>query len=138
MRAIATAFAAAAFALCFAAEAGAQGRSAQVGGTYAASFEEVANNCDRKGKTLATASIRVQQSDRKVSLSIPRIPILEGRLGRRGKLRADTGDRPSAEGRFSVSGRIERGELHMVLIAEYYDGDRPLCTQSWSVTGKKK
>lgn len=138
MRVIAATILAAALSWGLPADASAQGRTAQVGGTYAASFEEVANNCERNGKKLAAAPIRVQQDDRAVSVSIPRLPIMKGKLGRRGKLRADTERSRGAEGRFSLSGRVERGQLHLVLIAEYYDGDRPLCTQSWSVSGKKQ
>ena len=41
------------------------------------------------------------------------------------------------DGKFSVAGRVADGSLQLVFIAEYYVKQKPLCTQSWNVTGKR-
>lgn len=109
-----------------------------VAGSYAASFDEVANNCDATGMKLERATVQVTQDGRSIAIGIPKVPTMRGRLGRRGKLRAEVPPGANARGRFAISGRIDDEELHMVFIAEYYRGEKPLCTQSWNVTGRKK
>jgi hypothetical protein len=43
------------------------------------------------------------------------------------------------DGVFTVAGRVtpEDGMLSLTLIGEYQAGGKPLCTQSWSLSGLK-
>jgi hypothetical protein len=42
------------------------------------------------------------------------------------------------DGKFSVTGTVKDGVLQLVLVAEYYNGEKPLCTQSWNASGLEK
>ena len=39
------------------------------------------------------------------------------------------------DGKFSVAGHVDDGVLSLVFVAEYYAQKKPLCTQSWNISG---
>ena len=124
--------------------AAAQGKDAiSIKGTYTVKFEAVANNCSKAGMSLSSATVDVSQpKERSVSVTIPAVPIMSGVVSRGGKFRAAAKRGKTAiqgvAGRFSVAGRVERGTIQFLLIAEYFEGDKPLCTQSWNATGPRQ
>ncbi|HLU64924.1 MAG TPA: hypothetical protein VKZ63_01530 [Kofleriaceae bacterium] len=114
--------------------------TARVAGTYKATFDQVANSCSGVGMNLSSATVEVTQSGRRVTVTIPSVPIMKGTATKAGKFRATVKRGKTAiegvDGRFSVAGRVEKGEIQFLFIAEYFRGKRPLCTQSWNATGK--
>ena len=114
----------------------------RVEGKYAARFDAVANNCSKAGMSLSSATVEVSQpKPRSVSVTIPAVPIMSGVVSRGGKFRAVAKRGKTAiqgvEGRFSVAGRVEKGTIQFLFIAEYFEGDKPLCTQSWNASGPR-
>jgi len=112
-------------------------------GKYATKFEAVANNCAKVGMSLSSATVEVsQQKERGVSVTIPSVPIMSGTVSRGGKFRASARRGKTAiqgvAGRFSVAGRVEKGTIQFLFIAEYFEGDKPLCTQSWNASGPRQ
>lgn len=126
--------------------AAAQGKDAgtpSIKGRYAVKFEAVANNCAKSGMSLSSATVDVSQPrERSVSVTIPSVPIMSGVVSRGGKFRAVAKRGKTAiqgvAGRFSVAGRVEKGTIQFLLIAEYFEGDKPLCTQSWNASGPRQ
>ncbi len=115
----------------------------KVEGKYATKFERVANNCAKAGMSLSSATVDVSQPKaRSVSVTIPAVPIMSGSVSRGGKFRAVAKRGKTAiqgvEGRFSVAGRVEKRNIQFLLIAEYFEGDKPLCTQSWNASGPRQ
>ena len=127
--------------------AAAQSKDApSIKGKYSAKFEPVANNCARAGMSLSSTTVDVSQQpapkDRNVSVTIPSVPIMSGVVSRGGKFRAAAKRGKTAiqgvDGRFSVAGRVEKGTIQFLFIAEYFEGDKPLCTQSWNAHGPRQ
>lgn len=125
--------------------AGAQDRDAppNVEGNYAVKFDQVANNCSKAGMNLSSATVNVSQAKgRNVSVTIPSVPIMGGSVSKGGKFRAVAKRGKTAtqgvDGRFSVAGRVEKRTIQFLFIAEYFEGDKPLCTQSWNATGPRQ
>jgi hypothetical protein len=139
---------AASFALTFLAGAGAAGAQGKdgptrVAGTYSVKFDQVANNCAKAGMSLSSSTVDVSQpKERTVSVTIPSVPIMGGSVSRGGKFRAGAKRGKTAiqgvDGRFSVAGRVEKGTIQFLFIAEYFEGDKPLCTQSWNASGPRR
>ena len=75
-------------------------------------------------------------------VDIERVPLMNGAAPRGGKLRAASKLGPSSiqglDGKFSVAGRVDNGVLQLVFVAEYYVKTKPLCTQSWNVSGLRQ
>jgi len=115
----------------------------KLAGKYTAKFSSVANNCSATGMSLSTASVEVsQEKGRNMSVTIPSVPIMTGLVSRGGKFRAVTKRGKTAiegvDGKFSAAGRVEKGVIHFLFIAEYFRGEKPLCTQSWNATGPRQ
>jgi len=112
----------------------------RVAGTYAATFQEVANNCSGIGMSLRQAPVELSQGkDRDVQVSVPSVPIMRGVVTSAGKFKAEAKRGKTAtqgvDGRFSIAGRVDDKGIQFLFIAEYYRGSAPLCTQSWNATG---
>ena len=119
------------------------GEAVRVAGSYKASFSSVANNCDGVGMNIASAQVELHESaGRKVSVTIPAVPIMKGSVNRAGKFKASVKRGKTAiqgvDGRFSAAGRVAKDNLQLLFIAEYFKGDKPLCTQSWNASGPRQ
>lgn len=127
--------------VCVSPLAGAQDKSKAVTSEYAVEFSKVVDNCGGKGLKLESATLKVSQAGDTLTISIPNIPKLEGKVGRLGKLRANSQNIAMDKGmssRFGINGRVTGNSLRGVFMAEYFKGNKALCTQSFSVKGKSK
>jgi hypothetical protein len=133
MRAKLSAVCAAALLLSLAAVAGAQRAGAD--GRYQVAFEEVVDTCSGAGRTLTKATVEVRSGDQGLRLTVPGLPTMTGKIKRGTKFKVD-----AREGgiKLSATGRAEGGELQFVLIVEHYEGDKPVCTQSWNASGPRR
>lgn len=119
-------------------------RSARADGTstYQVTYLQVANDCNKDGLTLSKGEVVLKGgSGDTFTVTVPGVPVMKGTRTTSGKFKAESRgatDRPGVQGKFSSSGRASKGSLQMVFIVEFYRGKRPLCTQSWSATGKSK
>ena len=126
-----------------AASAQPKGEAVRVAGSYKASFSSVASNCDGVGMNISSAQVELHESaGRKVSVTIPAVPIMKGSDNRAGKFKASVKRGKTAiqgvDGRFSAAGRVAKDTLQLLFIAEYFKGDKPLCTQSWNASGPRQ
>jgi hypothetical protein len=115
-------------------------KPAVTAGTYEVSYEEVSNNCDEVGMNLSRGALKLTTKGKDgVVVDIERIPLMSGSVSKAGKFKAASKiDRTSIQGldgKFSAAGRVDDGLLQMIFIAEYYVDKKPLCTQSWNVSG---
>ena len=120
--------------------ASSQAQETTLTGSFASTFTVVADNCgDEMGMTMERANVVISRQDQVLSIKLSKVPDMKGKVGRHGKLRAQSSGPTEAgiRGRYSLSGRISGQSLQAVLIAEYFKGDKPQCTQSWSVAGKR-
>ncbi len=110
--------------------------------TYQVTYLQVANDCTKDGLSLSRGAVEVKSGAKdSLTVAVPGVPVMKGTRTASGKFKAESRgatDRPGVQGKFSSSGRVSKGSLQMVFIVEFYRGKRPLCTQSWSATGKSK
>ena len=110
----------------------------ELSGTYPVALTEVANNCDADAITLDTEELTLRSAgDDEIAARLSTIPEMTGEKRRGGRFRAEvqTQDSPidDAEAAYSIAGRIRGDRVQqLILIAEHYRDDRPLCTQSWN------
>jgi hypothetical protein len=112
-------------------------------GTYEVTYAEVSNNCTEGAVSLKSGSLTVVVTGGKLAVEIGGIPRMVGTAAKGGKIKAQSEADPSKSdrpgGKFSVGGKVDgTGSIKLVLDAEHYAGKKPTCTQSWSVTGRKK
>lgn len=110
------------------------------GGSFDSEFEVVADNCKGEGLKLSKAIVNVSESGRQVNVRIPELPTLSGRTGRKGKIRAEASaptKTPGLSARYGLNARISGDKLQGVFVAEYFRADKPQCTQSFSLSGKR-
>ena len=126
--------------------AGSADRAAAQDGTatYAVTYLQVADDCEGKGMSFDKGDVVLASGKGKVTVTVPGVPPLEGtqtqkRANSRFKAQAAAPtSKPGISGRYSASGRVGKGKIQMVFIAEFYKGKKPLCTQSWSAQGNRK
>lgn len=116
--------------------------NASVAGKYKVKFEEVQNSCTNTGMTLDKATVEITRGKRKrIDVTIPMVPLMKGVASKGGKFKAKAKLGKTAiegiKGKFSVSGRVSDDVIQLVFIAEYFQGKKPLCTQSWNASGVK-
>lgn len=118
-----------------AAPAAAQGEGYQV------TFTQVINSCDDDGIELEKARVELTRRGKVLTVKIPKIPVMTGTSGTRGKFkaRAKRGRTGIAglDGKFSIAGTTKGRSIEFVFIAEFYKGKSPLCTQSWKGKGSR-
>ena len=113
-----------------------------VSGSYDVKYEEISTNCGDKKLTYPHGKLSVEVKNAQLVVNIDRTPVMYGKPGASGKIKAQSrlGDTMMGgmKGVFSVSGRITpEGQLHLVMVGEYSADGKPLCSQTWNVTGPK-
>jgi hypothetical protein len=118
-----------------------KGGSAEIGGTYDVKYDEVSNNCTNVGQSFTRGTVKIDLKKGLV-VNIDLVPIMQGSEPKAGKLKATSKLGPSViqglDGKYSVAGRVDDGVLQLVFVAEYYVKGKPLCTQSWNVSGLRQ
>jgi len=143
MRASVSMLTVAALLLAAAPLAGAQkgDKPADVAGTYDVRYEEVSSNCSTTSIALARGTLDITKKGKQVIVDIQRFPLMYGAPAKGGKVRATSKVGKSSiegvDGKFSVAGRVDEGLIQLVFVAEYYVEGKPLCSQTWNVSGQK-
>jgi hypothetical protein len=112
-----------------------------VTGSYEVKFEQISTNCEHPVTYPQHGTLKVAVKGNDVQVDIDRTPLMVGKSTKTKKLSAKSprpGHTPIAgmDGVFSVAGRItEEGMLSLVMIGEYQTAGKPLCTQSWNLSG---
>jgi len=112
-----------------------------VAGSYDVKFEQVSTNCEHPLAYPQRGSIKIEIKGGDLQVDIERTPIMVGKPAKTGKLSARSpkpGHTPieGMDGVFSVAGRVTgEGMLSLVMVGEYQAAGRPLCTQSWNLSG---
>jgi hypothetical protein len=110
-------------------------------GTYDVKFEQVSTNCEHPLAYPQRGSIKIEVKGADLQVDIDRTPIMVGKSAKSGKLSAKSpkpGRTPieGMDGVFSVAGRITvEGMVSLVMVGEYQSAGKPLCTQSWNLSG---
>jgi len=111
-----------------------------IAGAYEARFEQVANNCEHPIAYPARGSVKIEIKGGDLQVDIDRTPLMLGTPRKDGKINAKSrpGHTPieGMDGVFTVAGRVTGdGMLALSLIGEYQAAGKPLCTQSWTLSG---
>lgn len=115
---------------------------------YEVKFEQVSTNCERPLVYPTQGVVKIELKGDDLQVDIARTPLMVGKRAKAG----DSGLKVSAkspkpghtpiqgmDGVFSVAGRVtNEGMLSLVMIGEYQVKGRPLCTQSWNLSGLRK
>jgi hypothetical protein len=116
-------------------------KPAELSGTYDVKYDEVSNNCTNTGMTFQRGTLKIEMKKGLV-VNIDLVPIMQGSEPKAGKLKATSKLGPSViqglDAKYSVAGRVDDGVLQLVFVAEYYVKTKPLCTQSWNVSGVRQ
>ena len=91
----------------------------------------VTNNCGGKAPDINVSQLTLAEENGRVQLSMEGLPVLAGNKSSKGNLRLTAKTQTS---RYSANGRHKSGSLRLVLIIEHFNGDKPTCTQSFSIT----
>lgn len=113
-----------------------------VTGAYEAKFEQIGNNCEHSIAYPARGVVKIDVKSGDLQVDIERTPLMLGKPRKDGKINAKSRVGHTAvegmDGVFTIAGRITgEGMLSLTLIGEYQAGGKPLCTQSWSLSGLK-
>jgi len=118
-------------------------RADDLAGSYEVKFEQVSTNCDHPLTYPQHGSLKIEIKGGDLQVDIDRTPLMVGKPAKTGKVSAKSpkpGHTPMAgmDGVFSVAGRVTGdGLLSLVMVGEYQTGGKPLCTQSWNLSGLK-
>jgi hypothetical protein len=110
-------------------------------GSYEVKFEQVSTNCEHPLAYPLHGSLKIELKGGDVQVDIERTPLMIGKPAKPGKISAKSprpGHTPveGMDGVFSVAGRItSEGMLSLVMVGEYQTAGKPLCTQSWNLSG---
>jgi hypothetical protein len=113
-----------------------------VAGSYEATFEPIGNNCEHSISYPPRGTVKIEIKSGDLQVDIERTPLMLGKPRNDGKINAKSRPGHTAvagmDGVFTVAGRIrDDGMISLTLIGEYQAGGKPLCTQSWSLSGLK-
>lgn len=116
---------------------------ADVAGVYEVKYDEVSSNCTTNKLAYAPGTLTVKVKGNQLVIDIDRTPEMLGAPPKHGKVSAKSklGGTMIAgmKGVFSVAGRITpEGTLYFVMIGEYSANGKPLCTQTWNLSGAKQ
>lgn len=112
-------------------------------GTYKVKFEQVSTNCTSPVAYRDFENIKVLVKGNDVQVDIHDTPLMVGKAGKAGKInvKSKAGHTPigGMDGTFSLAGRISpEGMISLVMVGEYTSNGKPLCTQSWNLSGSKQ
>jgi hypothetical protein len=121
--------------------AGGTARAQSADGVYEVKYEEIPTNCPTK-LTYAPGNLTLKVRGSQLVVDIDRTPQMVGATPKNGTISAKS--KPGntmiegMKGVFSVAGRVTpEGLLYLVMVGEYSANGKPLCTQSWNVSGPK-
>jgi hypothetical protein len=112
-------------------------------GSYEVKFEQVSHNCEHPLAYPLHGALKLELKGSELVVDIERTPLMVGKLAKNGKLSAASprpGHTPveGMDGTFSVAGRVSpEGLLTMVMVGEYLASGKPLCTQTWNLSGTR-
>jgi hypothetical protein len=111
-------------------------------GSYQVRFEQVSSNCEHPITYPQHGALKIEVKGGNLQVEIERTPLMVGKQTRNGNISAKsrTGHTPiqGMDGLFSVTGRItSEGMLSLVMTGEYQAAGKPLCTQSWNLSGQR-
>jgi hypothetical protein len=114
-----------------------------VAGTYTVKFEQVSTNCSSPIAYHEFEDLKIVVKGNNVEVDIDRTPTMAGKPGKAGKVnvKSKPGHTPiqQMDGTFSLAGRISpEGMVSLVMVGEYTQNGKPLCTQSWNLSGRRK
>ena len=114
---------------------------ADVAGVYDVKYEEVSTNCTSPLR-YTHGKITVAVKGNSLTVDIDRTPLMGGIPAKTGKISAKSKSGGTMvegmQGVFSVAGKVTpEGQLHLVMVGEYTANGKPLCSQSWNVTGPR-
>ena len=117
-------------------------RADTISGNYDVKYEEVSTNCGDHKLTYGNGKLKVEVKGKQLLVDIDRTPPMYGTPAANGKISAKSriGDTMlgGMKGIFSVAGHITpEGQLSLMMIGEFSADGKPLCTQSWNVSGPK-
>jgi hypothetical protein len=110
-------------------------------GAYDVKFEQVSSNCEHPVAYPQHGSLKLDVKGADLQVDVERTPLMVGKSAKNGKISAKSprpGHTPieGMDGVFSVAGRVtSEGMLSLVMIGEYQTSGKPLCTQSWNLSG---
>jgi len=112
-----------------------------VTGAFEVTFEQIGNNCEHSISYPQHGAVKIDVKGGDLQVDIERTPLMLGKPRKDGKINAKSRPGHTAvagmDGVFTVAGRLREGMLSLTLIGEYQAGGKPLCTQSWSLSGLK-
>ena len=110
-------------------------------GTYDVKLEPLTTNCEHTINYPPRGTLKIEMKGSDLRVDIERTPLMIGKPAKAGKLSARS-PRPAhtpiegMDGVFSIAGRITvEGMLSLVMVGEYQKAGKPLCSQSWNVSG---
>jgi len=117
-------------------------RAEDVVGVYDVKFEQVSTNC-ASPLNYPHGKLSITQKSNQVTVEIDNTPRMTGVPAKNGKISAKS--KPNGAtmiegmlGVFSIAGRVTpEGLLHVVMVGEYTAAGKPLCSQSWNVSGPR-
>lgn len=128
-----------------AAAAPAYAEDVAVAGTYNVKFEQVSTNCSSSlNYPQSGGALKIDVKASELQVDIDRTPLMVGKVNKTGKVSAKSpkpGHTPieGMDGVFSVAGRVDpAGLIALVMVGEYQHDGKPLCTQSWNVSGLRQ
>jgi len=118
----------------------------ELAGSYAVKFEQISTNCERPLTYPLQGTVKIEVKGADMQVDIDRTPLMVGKAkpGKAGEPRKVSAKSPRAghtpmegmDGMFSVAGRVTtEGMLSLVMVGEYQTAGKPLCTQSWNLSG---
>jgi hypothetical protein len=112
-----------------------------VAGSYDVKFEQISTNCEQPVAYPLHGSLKIVLKGTDLEVDIDRTPLMVGKYTKPTKISAKSpkpGHTPvqGMDGVFSIAGRITAGGmLSLVMVGEYQKAGKPLCSQSWNLSG---
>lgn len=98
--------------------------------SYTATVTTISNTCATATATPGNGPLTINTSGDNVAIAFGAMPEAKGKTSTSGKLRAAA---TAGATHFSYSGRITNSGGTLILVAETFAGDKPVCSQSWNL-----